>query len=409
MDRFIVISSDCHAGLQPEGYREYLDPQFREMFDLALPIQNEKIEQAESQFLVKEINAEWRKDIQQELTGAWDITERTKMLDSDGIAAEIIFPDGITERNTPPFGAGLSLPTKDIVPELQWAGARAHNRWLADLCANAPERHFGVAIVLLLWDVEEAVKEVKWAAENGLSNVMIPHFVTEHDQYNHPKYNPFWEICESLGVVINFHSGAAPMDHFLGKDFPNKSDIEFPGGIGMYVSEVMWWTYRPLNFLIWSGVFERYSKLKVAIAEAGTAWMLPHFLRMLDHNFTDKQFSAKLGDFRSHLSMSPSEYFKRNVGIGASCMPRADTDDRHAIGLKQIMWGSDYPHPEGSWPQTAMRLQETFGGLPEDEIADMLGENAIRFYGFDREKLKPIAERIGPKRSLFKTETAEIS
>ena len=68
-----------------------------------------------------------------------------RVLDGDGIAGEVIFPDGITEMNMPPFGAGLSLPTENVVPELQWAGARAHNRWLAELCQMAPERRVGVA------------------------------------------------------------------------------------------------------------------------------------------------------------------------------------------------------------------------------------------------------------------------
>ena len=74
----------------------------------------------------------------QQLTGAWDYKERLNMLARDGIAAEVIFPDGITEKNTPPFGAGLGLSPRDVVPELQWAGAMAHNRWLAQLCANDP-------------------------------------------------------------------------------------------------------------------------------------------------------------------------------------------------------------------------------------------------------------------------------
>lgn len=407
MDRFIVISSDCHGGPLQEGYREYLDPQFREMFDVALPYQTKAIKRAEKKFLIQEINDAWRKDIQQELTGAWDFAERSKMLDGDGIAAEIIYPDGVTEMNTPPFGAGLDLAsTPSVVPELQWAGARAHNRWLAQFCAKAPERHFGVAVLPVLWDIEEAVKEVNWVSENGLRNVLIPHYFTDHDQYHHPRYDPFWEACQSLGVIVHFHSGAAPMNQYLGKEFPKDAPVEYPGAIGMFVSEVMWWTYRPLNFLIWGGVFERFPRLKVAIAEAGTAWMLPHFLRMLDHNYHDVQFSAKLGDFRSHLSMAPSDYFKRNVGIGASCMPRADAEVRHEIGLKQLMWGSDYPHPEGAWPNTAASLQETFNGLPEQEIADILGENAIRFYGFDREKLSIIAARIGPEKSMFRADAA---
>ena len=111
MDRYIVISSDCHAGLPGERYRDYLDPQYRETFDHAYPLQVQKIKAAEKAFLIQEINDQWREGIEQQLTGAWDHAERIRMLDGDGIAGEIIFPDGITEMNTPPFGAGLSLPT----------------------------------------------------------------------------------------------------------------------------------------------------------------------------------------------------------------------------------------------------------------------------------------------------------
>ena len=137
------------------------------------------------------------------------------MLDADGIAAEIIFPDGITEINTPPFGAGLSMPTKDMVPELQWAGAMAHNRWLSEFCANNPDRHFGVAVIPLLWDVNTAITNVRWCAENGYRHVMIPVMTNEFDGYNHIKYDPFWEICQDLGIMIHFHSGPGPMETSL--------------------------------------------------------------------------------------------------------------------------------------------------------------------------------------------------
>ena len=80
-------------------------------------------------------------------------------------------------------------------------------------------------------------------------------------------------------------------------------------------------------------------------------------------------------------------------------MPRREAEHRHEIGMKQMGWGSDYPHPEGSWPFTKDQMFETFRGLPENEVADMLGLNSARFYGFDTEKLAPIVERIGPKRS----------
>ena len=146
------------------------------------------LQKAEQSFLIKEINDEWRAPIQQQLTGAWDYGERLKMLDGDGIAAEVIFPDGITEMNTPPFGAGLGLSPRDQVPELQWAGAMAHNRWLAEFCANNPARHIGVASIPLLWDVQQAVEAVRWCVENGLSSVMIPTLWGEHDAWLRPEF-----------------------------------------------------------------------------------------------------------------------------------------------------------------------------------------------------------------------------
>src|SRR5512134_1444082 len=174
MDRYLVISSDCHAGLPPERYRDYLDAKYRPAFDQALPIQLQMTREASKRFLVDDVNAEWRKGRERALSGAWDHEERVRVLDADGIAGEVIFPDGITEMNMPPFGAGLSLPTENVVPELQWAGARAHNRWVAELCQMAPERRAGVAVVPALWDVGEAVRELQWAREHGLRGALLP-------------------------------------------------------------------------------------------------------------------------------------------------------------------------------------------------------------------------------------------
>lgn len=392
MDRYLVISSDCHAGLPPEQYRDYLDPKYRDTFDVALPIQIEATKAAAKKFLVDEINAEWRKGRDEGLSGAWDHDQRIKVLDADGIAGEVIYPDGITEMNMPPFGAGISLPTEDIVPELQWAGARSHNRWLVELCQMAPERRAGIAIVPLLWDVDEGIKEVRWAKRNGLRGVMLPPMWGKLDAYHHPKYDPFWAECQELGMVINFHSGPAPMSDYG----------EHTGMMGIYISEVAWWNARPLTFLIWGGVFERFPELRVTITE-GTAVWVPEYLRLLDFRYADTPYSAKLGDYTSHMSMKPSEYFARNVLIGASCMPRREAEMRHEIGLGCIAWGSDYPHPEGSWPHTREQMTETFMDVPEDELAAMLGGNAASCFGFDTGKLAPLVARIGPEKARFRS------
>jgi len=402
MNRFLVISSDCHAGLLPEAYREYLDPQYREAFDVALPIQIAAMNNAAKRFLIDEINQEWRSGQDQGLSGAWDHAERIKVLDGDGIAAEVVFPDGITEQNTPPFGAGLGLPVSNVVPDLQWAGARAHNRWLVELVSMAPERHIGVALVPALWDVDEAVKEIRWARQNGLGGILLPVLWGDLDAYHHPKYDPIWSACQELEVVIHFHSGPAPTEDYFGPiPVPEGHDaVDLPGGMGVYIAEVPFYLARPVSFMIWGGVFERFPKLRVAITE-GTGIWVPEYLKLHDQRFEVTHYSQKLGDYRSHLSMKPSEYFARNVAIGASCMPRREAELRHEIGLGQIMWGSDYPHPEGTWPITPDQMLETFHGLPEDEIGAMLGGNAARFYGIDQEKLAPLVARIGPEKSRF--------
>ncbi|HBZ49075.1 MAG TPA: amidohydrolase [Halieaceae bacterium] len=400
-DRHLVISSDCHAGLPAAKYREYMDPKYRDMFDIALPIQTEMTDMAEKVFLLKDVNDEWRSGIQEHLCGAWDYKKRIEVLNGDGIAGEVIFPDGITEQNAPPFGAGLQMPTKNVIAELQWAGARAHNRWLAEMVSNNPARHFGIAVCPILWDVEEGIKEVRWSAKNGLGGVLLPLLTNEYESYHNPKYDPFWEVCEDLNIVVCFHSGPAPMEDYYGQMFPMGDIEKYPGAVGIFISEVFFWTYRPLIFMAWGGVFERFPKLKASVTETGQGFLLPPMLRMLDHHYHDTHFSAKLGDYRSHLSMSPVDYFKRNCAIGASCMPRGDVEMRHQLGMDQLMWGSDYPHPEGTWPHTAKEVKEAFQGFPEDDVAAILGGNAAKFYNFDVDALAPIVAQVGPLKSEF--------
>jgi predicted TIM-barrel fold metal-dependent hydrolase len=234
------------------------------------------------------------------------------------------------------------------------------------------------------------VKEVRWAKQNGLRGVLLPNRWDKQPAYHHPRYEPLWQVCAELEMPIHFHSGAAPMDDYA----------DHLGMMGIYITEVAWWAARPLWFLIWGGVFERNPGLKLAITESTTIWV-PETLALMDFRFEDTPYSAKLGDYTSHLKSKPSEYFQRNVFLGASCMPRREAELRNEIGLDNIMWGSDYPHPEGSWPHTREQMVDAFRGLPEDDLAKMLGGNAAGLYGFDTEKLAPLVSRIGPEKGTF--------
>ena len=402
MDRYLVVSADGHAGLPAADYREYVLPKYRDAFDMALPIQIQMTETMSKQFLVDDINKEWRKGNEDGLTGAWDHAARNRVIDHDGVTAEVLFPDGVTEMNSPPFGAGFSMPVENTVPELQWEGCRAHNRWLREFVEMEPDRRIGLACIPVVWDIDDAVKEIHWARDHGLRGIILPTSFGSLAPYHHPRYDPVWATCQELEMPIHFHSGGAPAGDYFGAIPPTEDSVELPGAMGIYVSEVCWWNVRPLTFLIWGGVFERFPTLKVAITEGTTIWV-PEYLALLDHRYDTTHYAQKLGDYHSHMKSKPSEYFARNVKLGASCMPRREAEQRFDTGIKQIMWGTDYPHPEGSWPFTRKQMVDTFHGLPEDEIEIMLGGNAVEFYGLDVDRLNPIANRIGPERSEFRS------
>ncbi len=400
-DRYLVVSADGHAGPHAADYRPYVDPQYREAFDAALPIQVQMTQDAEKRFLIADINEDWRRGNEQALSGAWDSDERIKVLDEDGIAAEVLFPDGITEMNAPPFGAGFAMPAEGVAPELQWAGCRAHNRWMAEFVQMAPERRIGLGCIPVLWDIELAVEGVRWCHANGLRGVILPPLWGHHPAYHHPRYDPVWEVCQELGMVVHYHSGPSPFQDYFGPIPAPEDAPELPGAVGAYITEVALWLVRPLTFMLWGGAFERYPRLKVAMTEGTSIWV-PEYLELLEQRYSVTHYSQKLGDYRSHLSMSPADYFRRSVRVGASCMPRREAELRHEIGIGSIMWGSDYPHPEGTWPHTRKQQRETFHGLPEDEIGAMLGGNAAEFYDLDTEQLAPIVARVGPEKASFR-------
>ena len=242
MERYLVISADCHAGLPAEGYREYLDPQYRDEFDRQHAARLAALAQAGAALEMAEESAKWAKTKREGLAGAWDHQRRIEVLDADGIAGEILFPDGLTEQNSPPFGGDLGMSPLGANPELQWAGARSHNRWMAEFVAMAPERRVGLALVPALWDVDEAVTEVHWAREHGLGGILLPAMWFDRAPYHHPRYEPLWAACQEQGLIVHFHSGPAAMQDYFGAALfggpsaGGEPPVEMPGALGIYVT-----------------------------------------------------------------------------------------------------------------------------------------------------------------------------
>jgi predicted TIM-barrel fold metal-dependent hydrolase len=147
--------------------------------------------------------------------------------------------------------------------------------------------------------------------------------------------------------------------------------------------------------MLMTGVFERFPGLKMAVTEAGCYWAADLLWR-IDMMATREHGMRKLVGATEPLTMLPSEYFDRNCAIGASNTRRRELERRYEIGVGNIMWGNDFPHPEGTWPYTRDFLKDRFWDIPVDETAKILGLNQAEFYGFEIEKLQAIADRVGP-------------
>jgi predicted TIM-barrel fold metal-dependent hydrolase len=384
MDRYLVISADCHAGLPNEQYREWLDPEHRETFDVYLAERTKQLELAQRGLLNEEFAEEWSRENEEGLRGGWDAARRDKELDADGVAGEVVFPDAdaVTGGASAPFSAGLAA-AGDTDPTLLLAGARAHNRWLAELCAESPHRRAGVAVVPI-YDVDAAVAEIRRARESGLrGGILIPSMWEPHPPYHDRRYDPVWAACQDLGLPVHVHSGAA-------------DKAQYGPHVGMYVTEVRWWSMRPLWFLLWSGVFERFPNLRFVVTECGAFWAAD-LLWTMDIAYEREHGARKLGpQLTADLSMRPSDYVDRNCWIGASNTRRRELARRYEIGVGNFMWGNDFPHPEGTWPHTREFLRNAFWDIPEEETRQMLGETAATVYGFGLDELAPLVARIGP-------------
>lgn len=381
----VVVSADCHAGPAAMGdFRDYVERRHAAAFDdFAARVADFDAKLSEA--YARAHPASEGQDgsggarVHTGHRGLWDIADRREYLDGEGVAAEVIFPQGSAPFAPYPAVGGTASLDYTATDELRNAGAHMYNRWLADFCSSDPERHCGVA-VLPIRDVEAAVREVQWAREAGLrGGVSLPPLVDEEiPKYHDRVYDPLWAACQEHEMPLNMHGGAR---RYYG---------DGPDAICLTLAETDWFSHRGLWFLIFGGVFERYPGLRLAITEQRTHWAAP-LLKDLDSIYE----SRRARPVRALIPKKPSEYFATNVFLGASFFSRPECAERHSIGADRFMWGSDYPHLEGTWPLTRESWRWTFQGVPEAELRLMLGENAAGCYPLDWAYLERVADRIG--------------
>jgi predicted TIM-barrel fold metal-dependent hydrolase len=378
-DRYVVISSDAHAGADLRDYKEYLPSKWHEEFDVWADAYVSPFDDL----------------VHATASRNWDSDFRLRELDADGISAEILFPNTI-----PPFfetvtNIAIGLPITQADLDRRWAGLQAHNRWMVDFVSLAPTRRRGL-VQIFPNDVDAAVAEITWAKETGaFGGVLLPAVPPGHavEPLFHTRYEPLWRACAELGL---------PMAHHVGTGNP-QMPMDQPASRAVLISEMGEWPRRTLTHLILAGVFERYPDIRFVPTELGTDWVLDaaasldfavSSMRADVANRTMPMFS---GGSVEGLSMLPTEYVRRNVFYGASVYnPTSTGRSFEDLGVDRVMWGNDYPHEEGSTPQSRAALRWAFESTSPEDTRLMVGVNAGQLYGFDLKALAEVAAGIGP-------------
>ena len=289
--------------------------------------------------------------------GGYIPVEHIKDMDMDGIDVSVTYP---TE--------GLVLYT---VPdgELLNATFRAYNDWLAEFCSAFPRRIKGVAMINLD-NLQDGVKELERCAGIGLAGAMITVYPPEERSYDLPEYDPFWAAAQDLGMPISLHVGTIRVP-------PGSGPLDFNALKPGFTANVDHWPRMSLAHMIFSGVFERYPKLQVGAVEVEVSWV-PHFLDRIDYTYT--QHPIEFAPYRYKEDMLPSDYFHRNVFLSVQ-QDALGIKLREIIGVDNLLWGSDYPHMEGTFPKSQEILEEILADCTEEEKAKIAGQNAARVYG----------------------------
>jgi predicted TIM-barrel fold metal-dependent hydrolase len=372
-DRYTIISADTHAGANHETYRGYLDPAFIDDFDAWRgKYKNPWKDLRDTDLRVRN----------------WDDDRRDADQRADGVVGEVVFPNTV-----PPFYPGFVLfaaPPKAEEYVHRRAGIHAHNRWLVDFCARRPAQRAGIG-QFFLNDIDDAIEDVTWIKQHGLrGGVLLPTVAPDVKWVKplyHPDYDRLWAVLEDLELPVNLHSGTGSPDYGRFASTPM-----------IMISEVGFYGMRAFVHMLLSGVFERFPRLKFVMTE-GSAAALPPLLEQLDQVIANVR-AGEIGELKytaeNALARSATEYFQQNCWVGASFPGPRDWEAHTVMAPGRFMWGSDYPHDEGTPPYSRESLRAVFSNVAEPELRDVLAGNAARLYDFDLDALAPLAAQYGP-------------
>ena len=299
--------------------------------------------------------------------GGYDPDQHIRDMNIDGVSAEVLYPSqGLFYYKIPD-------------PELLSAVFRGYNDWLTDFCKSDPDRLKGIAMINVD-DVRDVVSELERSAKMGLIGAMITEFPPEDKRYDMPEYEDFWAAAQDLNMPLSLHTATKREGSLIDRD---------DGSIHSATERAnkIFLPSTSLCDMIFSGVFERYPRLKVAIVEFEITWAA-HLLGTMDYTYMERHEEAV---YRFKEGALPSDFFHNNVYISFQ-EDEIGIRLRDVIGVDKLMWGSDYPHAESTFPKSREILNQILEGVPEDEQAKIVGENVARLYDFE---LSKVAQPLG--------------
>jgi len=274
-------------------------------------------------------------------------------MERDGVDAEVMF--GI-------LGAATRLADHEAAPEM----FRIYNDWLVDFCGHHPDRQVGLAC-LPYGDIDAAVTEAYRVAKRGLRGLELS-CSWEMEPMWHPMWEPLWRAVNEVNLPLHFHTFPSLPQSVRDKQTGLTRRAAFFTSVAGFQMNLV----NILAAVIGAGVLERYPNIRISFGESGIGW-IPYALDRMDFEWEDR--FRDLG-----LKMRPSEYWRRQCKATFQFDPIGTKliDD---LGVETLMWGSDYPHPDGVWPQSSKYIAEQFGHLPPDVVSKITCENAGKFYG----------------------------
>ena len=299
--------------------------------------------------------------------GAYDPEKFIADNRTDGVAASVIYPSEAL--------LAYSIPDSELCSVTM----AAYNDFIAEFCAYDPERLKGIALINVD-DVDEAIAELTRCRNMGLSGAMVSVMPPADQGYDHPRYDPFWSAAVDLDIPLSMH--VATGRALTSASGQTKSDVRAVSEAAFYLQDHF--VRKSLGEMIFSGVFERHPKLKVGSVEHEVGW-IPFWLFQMDYCYTDRPLRGDWHRF-ADPDARPSHFFSSNCFVSFQ-EDAVGVRVRDTFGTHTLMWGSDYPHTESTFPRSREVVAETLADVPADEQQMIVRDNCADLYGFDLDLL----------------------